>query len=413
MNKKGIYLPTLVALTAFLLAYATFAVLTTNTSIAGEAGKNQIDIIQLYQKGEFIRQYIKQSARNSINDALNEFGKNGGLRKEGCKSENEFVWNNECKPNKEDYLLYFDNNFKNYLNLNNKIPKLDFDYTIQENNLIAKSKNSLLFEINKDSITLKEKRVIDFSVKDVGYDHWIKEASQTFNVDENLIRAVINVESNYNPISISNKDAYGLMQIREIAFKDVKNKFNVEWDFEDAKFNPRLNILTGTAYLKLQLDRFKNVDLALAAYNAGPSRVSSLRKIPELKETQNYVKKVNNELNRITGSVVSSDIKRETIVTGTYERDPSFIEKINFNFNILDELHSEVMKSKECLKTKDITFDLSNCIEDKKGFQWNLNREDRFIKFEIITNFKLLKNKNNNLIQENTVLMFKFDPEKE
>ena len=142
MNKKGIYLPTLVALTAFLLAYATFAVLTTNTSIAGEAGKNQIDIIQLYQKGEFIRQYIKQSARNSINDALNEFGKNGGLRKEGCKSENEFVWNNECKPNKEDYLLYFDNNFKNYLNLNNKIPKLDFDYTIQENNLIAKSKNS-------------------------------------------------------------------------------------------------------------------------------------------------------------------------------------------------------------------------------------------------------------------------------
>src|SRR3989344_1610161 len=106
MNKKAIYSPTLAVLTIFLIAYAIF--ISTNEEISYKkiAGKNQIKLIDKYQEGEFARLYIKQSARNAINNALYEFGQNGGLLKEECKNGNYFLWNKNCKIDKEDFLSY-------------------------------------------------------------------------------------------------------------------------------------------------------------------------------------------------------------------------------------------------------------------------------------------------------------------
>lgn len=116
------------------------------------------------------------------------------------------------------------------------------------------------------------------------YDEYIREASIKEGVPENLIRAVIQQESSFNPNSVSNKGAVGLMQLMPETAKilGVKNSFD-----------PEDNIKGGTKYLGKQLRRFGRVDLALAAYNAGPDR-ESLRngQIPPFKETQDYVKKV-------------------------------------------------------------------------------------------------------------------------
>ena len=72
MDKKGIYSPTLVIFVIFLLAYSIFTFLGNDLNFYGIAGKNQVKLIETYNKGEFIRQYIKQSARNSINNGLFE-----------------------------------------------------------------------------------------------------------------------------------------------------------------------------------------------------------------------------------------------------------------------------------------------------------------------------------------------------
>jgi len=409
MNKKGIYAPTLVILSVFLLSYTIISFLDEDVSIAKVAGKNQVKLIEIYQKGEFTKQYLRQSSRNAINDALYEFGQNGGLKENKCKKNDLFIWNKECKPDKANFILYFDEKFKVFLKLNN-LPKLNFDYVINKNQLIVKSKNSILFNLDSDKIESKQQKLIDYSVRETGYDHWIKEASQKFKVEANLIKSVIMVESTNNPLAKSSKNAYGLMQITNDAYKDVKKAFKVDWTFEQAKFDPRLNILTGTGYLKLQLNKFKDKDVALAAYNSGPGNVKKYGGIPPFSETQDYVKKVNNELNKITGSA-SFNIKEEAILTGTYEINPSFIENFDFDFESLDKLYEEVIKSQDCLKDKDISFDLSSCIKDKKGFVWKLNRESNFINFEIITNFKILKNENKRLIQDNLIIKFKTDLE--
>ncbi|PIE61136.1 MAG: lytic transglycosylase [Desulfobacterales bacterium] len=116
------------------------------------------------------------------------------------------------------------------------------------------------------------------------YDPIIQKAATTYGVDQALIKAVIRVESDFNPNALSKKGARGLMQIMPENDRSL--------DIANA-FDPSQNIMGGTRYLSRLLTRYdRKLALALAAYNAGPTAVDLYGRIPPYEETQNYVKKV-------------------------------------------------------------------------------------------------------------------------
>lgn len=116
------------------------------------------------------------------------------------------------------------------------------------------------------------------------YDHYISLAAEAHGVAFPLLKAIIKAESNFNPRAVSRKGAQGLMQL----MPDTAKSLNV-YD----PFDPWENIMGGTKYFKMLLNRFDGkLQLALAGYNAGPNRVEQHKGIPPFQETQNYVKKV-------------------------------------------------------------------------------------------------------------------------
>ena len=116
------------------------------------------------------------------------------------------------------------------------------------------------------------------------YSDIIREHARAFRLEEALVKAVIKAESNYNPLSLSHKGAQGLMQL----IPDTARLMKVSDPFDPAE-----NIRGGSNYLRLMLDQFNgNLDLALAAYNAGPNAVQRHQGIPPYTETREYVQRV-------------------------------------------------------------------------------------------------------------------------
>jgi soluble lytic murein transglycosylase-like protein len=119
-----------------------------------------------------------------------------------------------------------------------------------------------------------------------GVEKLVREAADRHKVDPALVRAVIETESNWNPKAYSRKGAGGLMQL----IPTTAQRYGA-YDV----FNPQQNIDAGVKHLKWLLERYNgNLDLALAAYNAGEGAVDRAHGVPAYRETQNYVQKVQN-----------------------------------------------------------------------------------------------------------------------
>ena len=119
-----------------------------------------------------------------------------------------------------------------------------------------------------------------------GVDKIVREAAERHHVDPALVRAVIETESNWNPRAVSRKGAGGLMQL----IPTTAERYGAR-----DLFNPEQNIDAGVRHLKTLLMRYNgNLDLALAAYNAGEGAVDRFGGVPPIRETRNYVQKVQN-----------------------------------------------------------------------------------------------------------------------
>lgn len=134
-------------------------------------------------------------------------------------------------------------------------------------------------------------------------DSAIEQAAARHNVDPNLVRAVVKVESNFNPNAVSRKGAMGLMQLMPSTARQLKVK---------NPFDPEQNVDAGVRHLKQLLESYNgDIKLTLAAYNAGAGAVARSSGVPHFAETQNYVRRITNLYN--AGSEFNMGASREPV----------------------------------------------------------------------------------------------------
>lgn len=115
-----------------------------------------------------------------------------------------------------------------------------------------------------------------------------------------LFRSLVEAESSYNPTAVSPKGAYGLGQL----MPDTARALGVD------PRDPSQNLDGAARYLLSQLTTFKDIDLALAAYNAGPHRVIEYSSIPPFAETRDYIARIHRIRSRLAGTPVSAPVTR-------------------------------------------------------------------------------------------------------
>ena len=137
------------------------------------------------------------------------------------------------------------------------------------------------------------------------YDHHIAAAAATHNVSTQLVRAVIQVESDFDSLARSSKGAQGLMQL----MPDTARQLGVS-----NAFDPRQNIFAGVRYLRILLDMFQgDVSLATAAYNGGATNVQRYGGVPPFKETRNYVAKIQSLLSGLGAPMAASGASAQMV----------------------------------------------------------------------------------------------------
>lgn len=138
----------------------------------------------------------------------------------------------------------------------------------------------------EQSIKDKIKEIVDKikeKIQELRTERWIKQAAEKYDVDPNLIKAIIKKESSFNPNAVGTRGEQGLMQLMPGTAKDME---------VTDRTNPKQNIEGGTKYIKQQLDKHNSLEEALAAYNAGPGNVKKYGGVPPFPKTQQYIKDV-------------------------------------------------------------------------------------------------------------------------
>jgi soluble lytic murein transglycosylase-like protein len=159
----------------------------------------------------------------------------------------------------------------------------------------------LVRTIESKSSTRRSQRKRDARIRDrrkktratAPYDDLIRRAGLSYDVDPALIKAVVAAESNFEPRALSRVGAQGLMQLMPATARAMGVR---------RPFVPRENIRGGVRYLRSLLDRFDNLDHALAAYNAGPDAVLRYGGVPPYPETKEYVARVRSHYRRYQSS---------------------------------------------------------------------------------------------------------------
>lgn len=148
----------------------------------------------------------------------------------------------------------------------------------------------------------------------------IEKYSNEYNIPKELICAVINTESSFNPNARSHAGALGIMQITEETFNWLQYKMGIEGTYtKEELLDYETNIKFGTYFLSLLYNEFQNYDTALAAYNAGRGNVNKWLEDPKIskegvltnipfEETSNYIKKVNKAKLKYTELYFSDNI---------------------------------------------------------------------------------------------------------
>ncbi len=165
----------------------------------------------------------------------------------------------------------------------------EFNELLQEK--IASPKPKSTKQANLESISITPKSKVNQSRKNV-YDPHIEETSKKYNLPASLLKSIIKVESNFDPLAISHKGAQGLMQIMPGTAKELQL---------ENPFQPLNNIDKGAKYFSNLLEKF-NGDMvkALAAYNAGEGSFKN-NNIPNYPETKNYIQKVMDQYLKYSG----------------------------------------------------------------------------------------------------------------
>jgi soluble lytic murein transglycosylase-like protein len=208
---------------------------------------------------------------NSRIDEIRSIGKNPTINPVNLSTK-------ENQENKTSEDPKFSEILQQVLEENNNLPGQDNLLEYNKINQLAGTKND-----NKELLELLYKNLKTKSGSS-NVSQVIDEASHLYHVDKSLIKAVIQQESQYNPEAVSPKGAMGLMQLmpQTAEILGVNNPFDV-----------RENVMGGTRFLKALLNKYDNdLNLSLAAYNAGPEAVDKFGGIPPYEETENYVKNV-------------------------------------------------------------------------------------------------------------------------
>ncbi len=179
--------------------------------------------------------------------------------------------------------------------------------------VFAPQRQTMISTTNNNKKYYKGRSNISRKVQDI--EEYIRSAAYKYQIDPLLIKAVIKIESSFNQFAVSHRGAQGFMQLmpgtaRELQVTDP--------------FDAYQNISAGTRYLRTQLNTFNgDLQLSLAAYNAGPGLVSRLGRIPRIPETINYIRKVmeqyhayRQDKNLTTfGITTSTSVPNRTLIT--------------------------------------------------------------------------------------------------